>query len=252
MEWHNAKLLPVGLPSLAYQVTPPEVADYMRIIAMPKKKKRCLANVRCHIDGNKLVEPAIMIINVNAVINDVIGRSDVVTTAIWLRFLRTFLHEVGHVVNLLDNRDPGDHNRYERDIDYRYEVERQADAWAEEAMARIARDPLLGQPRAGYLGNYPGLYILRMARNAFGFGRGEGGSGTAYNEALAVARAAKVGGQFTLADVARMLKVDRGKVKKLAQALGIGRVYLDGAGRKHLFFVWSDIQKIITAAKNSY
>ncbi|MCL6448219.1 MAG: hypothetical protein K6U04_08720 [Armatimonadetes bacterium] len=170
MEWHNERLLPVGLPELAYQVTPPEVADYLRVIAMPKRKKRCLASVRCHIcDSNKLVEPAIMIINVNAVINDVIGsRSDVVTTAIWLRFLRTFLHEVGHVVNLLDNRDP------------------------------------------------------------------------------------KVGGQFTLSDVARFLRVNRNRVKKMVHALGIGRVYVDGADRKHLFFAWSDIQKIIIAAKNSY
>lgn len=38
MEWHNENLLPSGLPELAYQVTPGEIADRLRVVALAGRR----------------------------------------------------------------------------------------------------------------------------------------------------------------------------------------------------------------------
>lgn len=249
MEWHNEKLLPVGLPELAYQVTPAEIADRLRVVALPKREnnKGSIASIE---HGQ---ETFTMRIYPYAVMNNarryLYGVS---STAAWVEFLFTYLHEVGHVVARLDGRrDPGDAARYRRDLEYRFWVERAADAWAEEALAKIAaRHPYLGQPQPGRLGNYPGKTLLKAARNAFqlrsaGAKPGEDMSGVAYSETLASVRAAKVGGQITLAAAARALGKKPEAVRKACRRLGIGRDYVDGAGRRHTFLAWWEFRLLV-------
>lgn len=246
MEWHNEKLLPSGLPELAYQVTPAEIADRLRVVALARRPAReggALARVWSEDPrrGEVIIE-----MYPHPIIAEGVRNLDVAATAVWLHFLSTYLHEVGHVVAWLDGRDPGDDARYRSDLVYCWWIEELADAWAGEVLARIAaRDPYLGQPAPGRLGGYPGRLLFRQGATALREGRTRGHtSGWAYNTALASAHAAQVGGQFTVSDVAEGLKTHRSAVLRGARRLGVGKTYVDMAGRRHLFFAWHEVQAL--------
>lgn len=245
MEWYNAKLLPSGLPELAYQVTPVEIADRLRVVALARRPAYTRGALARVMGDDPRKGEIVMEMYSHAIFADTAMRwsLDVAATAVWLHFLTTYLHELGHVVALLDGRDPADAARYRSECGYRWWVEELADAWADEMLARIAaRDPYLGQPVPGRLEGYPGRLLFVHSSMALREGRMRGWTrGSAYNTALASARAALVGGQFTVSDVARKLRVHRYTVLRWARRLGLGKTYVDGAGRRHLFFAWHEV-----------
>lgn len=248
MEWHNEKLLPVGLPELAYQVTPREIADRLQVVAVSRWKgggkrgwKGCVTEVH---------RTYIVLINANTVYVCAPRHAyGVPATAVWMEFLRTYLHEIGHIVAWLTGRDPCDRVRYEHDTHYQMWVEDLADAWAEEVIARIAaRHPYLGQPQPGVLGNYPGMRLVEEVRKTFGWrDKGYAVSGRGYVDALVTARAAKVEGQLTTKAVARATGVSPARVRRLARQFGVGRVYTDRAGRQHVYYAWWEVRQIMAA-----
>lgn len=244
MEWKNEKLLPAGFPELAYEITPREVADRLRVVALARRpgEGRKLACVE-GVGGVFLLH-----IYPHAVIASAMTKAHlfgVPATAVWVEFLWVYLHEVGHVVAWLDGRDPGGDERYQYDPGYRDWVEGMADACAFEAMGRVARHPYLGQPRPGRLGNYPGKALLEAARKVFRWKRaggvpGEDLPGRVYAEAVAGARAARCGGQFTVGAAARALGEKPRRLERECRALGLGRECVDRAGRRHLFLTWQE------------
>lgn len=241
VEWHNAKLLPSGLPELAYQVAPAEIAGRLRVVALAGRPAVGGGLARVMTNDPKREEVVIEMYS-HPIFADGVLDLDVAATAVWLRFLSTYLHEVGHVVALLDGRDPANGVRYRSEDGYHRWVEDLADAWADEALARIAaRDPYLGQPVPGRLDGYPGRLLFVQGSTALREGRMRG---WAYNAAVASARAASVGGQFTVSDVARELRTHRYAVLRGARRLGLGKAYVDRAGRRHLFFAWYEVQAL--------
>jgi hypothetical protein len=153
VEWHKEKLLPAGLPEPAYQVTPAEIADRLKVIALPRGKLRrgVLASID-DPDGGY-----VMYLRPHAICGVGLKRLDVPAAGVWIEYLYVYLHGLGHAVACLDGRDPRDAGRCAGDREYRLWVESLADARAQTMLSRIAaRHPYLGQPQPGALGNYPG------------------------------------------------------------------------------------------------
>lgn len=242
MECYGEKMLPRGLPELVYQITPPEISKDLKIISFNNSKgKGAKGRVGC--DNNyyimELFPTVIISDNSNAY-------SGTQSFCYWLGFLRTILHEIGHIVtNELVSETY--HQRYEHDSKSHDYIEKLADDWRDQAIEKIAsRDNRLGQPE-GWIGGLPGIYILRRGKIRDNtFGRFE-------SRRVKDIRAKKCGGQHGIDDITKLVWADspcKWKVhcviKEVATGMGIYRAYFDSAGRKHLFFNHNEARAVAT------
>ena len=94
MEWYGEKMLPRGLPELVYQVAPPEIVEDLKVISFNKREKKGVMG-RVRYDDNYYriqLYPTVIISNGDN------AYSGTQSFCYWLGFLRTMLHEIGHIV----------------------------------------------------------------------------------------------------------------------------------------------------------
>jgi len=232
MEWYGEKMLPRGLPELVYQITPPEILKDLKVISLNRRRKKGGMG-RVGREGNYWIiqlYPTVILKNC--------GGLGTQSFCYWLRFLKTMLHEIGHIITgeMVSEECK---QRYEHDSENHHYIESLADRWRDQAIEKIANiDPRLGQP-IGWIGGLPGVYLLKGIR----ISRRDGPFGTFKNKLIKNFRAKKCGGQYGIDDVAKMVweyspyrrRIYR-IIKQVAFNMNITRAYFDSAGRKHLFF----------------
>jgi hypothetical protein len=234
MEFYGEKMLPNGLPELIYQVTPDEIREKLKVIVYPKKKERGVqGSCRGNVDG--------LIIRLYPTVIAFHHRGNgVLSFQYWMKFLQVTLHEIGHLVDHLSDRPWTYKTQYISDRMYKENsaahafVEKFAEDWCNQMIEKIAsRDPRLGQP-TGFIGGLPGIYLLRNKSDYWKFRDNY--------------RAYRAGGQYTLShlvddithhlnirDHKTQLLID-GKIRRAILKEDFNRIYVDHAGRNHLFF----------------
>ena len=188
MEFHNAKLLPKGMPELIAAVTPYDIYPYLNVVAHPHKKQRGLAG-QAHtapLTDNARIDlyPSIIGFHVHG--------EGTFSFKLWKSLLSVALHEIGHIVSDADERlraiSP---SAYERDWEAHEIVERPAREWQRLVMRRILRDnPRLGQP-LGQLTGYFGILVYDFKKITGHYSRGR----------VEEFRASATGGQLTVSDL---------------------------------------------------
>jgi len=245
LKWFGEKMLPRGLPELIYQVTPDWILDDLKVVVLPRKEKKGVSG-RIGWHGCWLMRLYTTVILARTSHN--LG---VRSFNYWLEFLRTALHEIGHIADPR-NWAAGYGCRYENDHNYYFYIESLADAWRDKTIALIkSRDDRVGQPK-GWIGGLPGIYLIRHSNWAK---ETQSKCDGKYQKRMADVRAYKCVGQMSLSHVAERFcsKLDihsyevtqsqkklRRLIKKIAPDLGITRHYIDKAGRKHLFFTYGE------------
>ena len=254
MEFRNIGLLPNGLPTMMYQVTPSEHRSDLRVNARARSGRRGLMG-QADLEG--LHPLTIKLFSLSIMWHAGIPEGTK-SFSYWVAFLRVALHEIGHIVTH-DVKPAYSQEQYEHDGAIRARVEQLADGWMAEAMRRIARDcPRLGQP-TGPMKGLPGHQLYEWSQHA----RNQGGRPN--RATLADYRAIWSGGQITLngiiENVANVLGVDRyssvtdrkwvdlscsekyeqyGRlyrtVCKAAKELDIDRAYVNRAGKRFRTF----------------
>jgi len=255
MEWYGERMLPKGLPRLVHEIADPEILKNLKVICLNKKEKKgVLGHVEWH-DGYGRIKlyPTVILAGGRS------GFHGTLSFGYWRKFLRVMLHEIGHIMT---NGMVSEmyYRKYDEDLECKRVVEHLADSWMDRAIEKIAsRDPRLGQP-LGWIGGLPGLYLIRWAK----FCRADGDvyNGGTYNR-LKDVRAYRCCGQYNIGDVMRMGWTGRGyppsvirqrirrMIKRLAPSMGITRFYVDGAGRKHLFFNHGEAVAVSTEVKKA-
>lgn len=235
MEWHREKMLPRGLPELVYSITPPRILKNLKVISLNRKEKRGNSgNIGWHDGYWKMnLYPTVILAHPS-------GHCDTLSFSYWQAFLKTMLHEIGHIMTLGEAPE-GCQERYNDDTQCHQVIERLADEWRDRAIKVIAsRDPRLGQP-PGWIGGLSGLYILGRAKRK----EEDGLFNNVTHQRIKNIRAYRCGGQHGIDDIMRMAhgwfspvirRRVRQRIKRLASSMGITRDYIDRAGRKHMFF----------------
>jgi hypothetical protein len=238
MEWHGEKMLPNGLPRLVYEIAPPLILKNLKVIShnRTEKNQTWVGSVVWQGGYWKVdIYPTLILFHITG------NECGTLSLICWKQILNTMLHEIGHIVTLGKVSWAFD-RRYEDDEQFHQDIERLAYEWRDRVMEIIAsRDPRLGQP-PGWIGGLPGLYLLRRAN----IGREDGTFDKGTCRRLKDFRAYRCGGQYGVDDV--IWEAGRGcfspvvkrrirqRINRLAPSIGITRNYVDGAGRKHLFF----------------
>jgi hypothetical protein len=256
MEWHGGKMLPRGLPELVYEVTPNWILPNLKVIVHPKKAKRGSGSgcVGWHDNWWRINLYPTVIIH-RATMHGCIYTLKLFRY--WNFFLKTMLHEIGHIVTDTKTLKTFD-QRYWLDSDYRNYVEGMANAWCEETKNKIAaRDPRLGQPE-GWIGGLAGIFLRRF----IDYGKANSNSSDFFFlSRVNDYRGYRCGGQLTLTQVLRVFvsnyrdyrssnnschtRLLRRHVKRISPKLGITRHYIDSNGRRHLFFNYGEAIVII-------
>lgn len=251
MEFHNPKLLPKGLPEIIAQLVPYEIYPDTKVIAYPRKLERGLAG-RASCDGQSYwvkLFPIVISFHHSA-------DKGTISFSLWLGCLRTALHEIGHLATRRFWLDlPTHYSDYSAAHFY---VEKLADRWADQAMARILRvDPRLGQP-PGALTGYPGMVAYRL-RNC-----GRPWNGEYYYPRVLDWRGLGCNGQIAPNHIADKFisscnlyttrgnddidwqteyklrlafgRILRHEISKAARDLGIERYFVNKNGRRYLMF----------------
>jgi len=234
MEWYGEKMLPRGLPGLVYQITPSEILNDLKVISLNKRRKKGLAGQVGYHDNYWIIQlyPTIILRRGFG------GRLGTQSFCYWLEFLKTLLHEIGHIMTN-EMVSEACKQRYECDSESHNYIENLADSWRDQAIEKIAsRDPRLGQP-SGWIGGLPGIYILRRGRIR------DNNYGKFESIRMKDIRAQRCGGQHGIDDIAQMVwrspspitkqRIYR-TIKQVAFNMNITRAYFDSADRKHLFF----------------
>lgn len=249
MEFYNVKLLPKGLPEIIAQLVPYEIYPDTKVITYPRKEKRGLLG-RAGSDG--LTQSYYIKLYPTVLSAWAEKGSGTYSFRFWLRYLKTALHEVGHLATYcltIDLPYRSDSDDPYLNSTYLY-AEALADDWASLAMARIlAVDPRLGQP-PGALTGYPGMeaYTLRNSGRPWNNGTYDYGRQAEW-------RGLSCGGQVLINDIAEKLMLQehpgyevppeswqkakaryRRAVHKAAKELGIERYFTNKNGRRYLMF----------------
>lgn len=240
MEFHNVKLLPRGLPEIMAQLVPYDIYPDTKVIVYPRKQRRGLQG-QAGCDGEsyliKLYPTVITLYHST--------HEGTISFSLWLGFLRVALHEIGHHATRLLWQDlPENYSHYSAAHFY---IEKLADNWMDQALARILRvDPRLGQP-PGFITGYPGVEAHRWRKSL----------PVVHHRRLADFRGFRCGGQVTLGVVAshakvhllgsgiwdlepesraRLERIVKNQVHRAASSLGIRRYAFSTNGRRYLMF----------------
>lgn len=196
MEFHNATLLPKGLPEIMAKFVPDKFYDHTKVIAFHRRgTSKDLGYLRAdHMTQSYHIGlyPTLCCSGAGRRETSVTG---VYSFKLWSALLCTALHEIGHLTyNCVTLGIPA--YQYSHLGPARWYVERLADAWMRDALGRLVRDdPRLGQPMEALTG-YPGVLAYRC-RN---FGRPWNGDTSSYGR-INEWRALKSGGQVTMYDI---------------------------------------------------
>ena len=139
MEWYGEKMLPRGLPELVYQITPPEILKNLKVISLNKKREKGLAG-RVGDDGDYWIIQLYPTIILKRGFGGGLGTQ---SFHYWSEFLKTMLHEIGHIVTE-DLVPEISQQRYERDSKIHNYIEELADSWRDQAIERIASRGIRG------------------------------------------------------------------------------------------------------------
>lgn len=184
----------------------------------------------------------------------------------WLELLEVFLHEVGHIRNPHPRIS---HKRYKNDNRTHEKIEERADDWCKKEITRLLRvSDTLFEP--DYLGIFDIItnWIFKDKDCRYRY----------INEI----RSRKIGRQYALSEVTQKVfnlynhntsfkepeglneeqkedwretrdslkkenrQYERAKrlVKRITDQRSMGKIYVDGAGRKHLFFSYGELEKL--------
>lgn len=200
MEFHNAKLLPKGLPEIMVQFMPDCVYDDMKVIVSPEKEKPGLRGQAHFETGRSFIRlwPTIM-----AFFKET--RIGTYSFRLWHSFLHTALHEIGHFATA-DLYDVDDEAKYEHNYDFHSYVEKLANDWSDRAMARLlAVNPRLGQPE-GRLTGYPGILAYEYRKFSQETINKERSDRSPHYDRILEWRGMKCNGQITMTDIAGCLR----------------------------------------------
>lgn len=243
MEFHNATLLPKGLPEIMAAVTPYDIYPETKVIAFRRKDGTGALGKAGY---NQITDSFEVHLYPTLCCSNGGRRPSIGTFSfkLWLALLQTALHEIGH----LARRDDYIYQKkdYARHYGEAYfHVEWLANNWMWDTLRRILRDNhRLGQP-VGALTGYPGVLAYRL-RNCDRPWSG-GGDYKGLNEW----RALGCGGQITMSDIACKLKpglyssdrsalIQRARVYRVihraAEAVGVRRLFVNKNGRRYLMF----------------
>ena len=252
MEFHNVKLLPRGLPEIIAQLVPYEIYPDTKVIAYPRKG-RGPPSVRYHCLGYAGYDSLTFSFRIGLYPTMCCsngGRRYVGTYSfeLWMSMLSTAIHEIGHLATRQLYCDLF-YSNHSYDGTYWY-VERLADDWMNDAMARILQvDPRLGQP-PGALTGYPGILAYKLRKNG-------GKPWDGFNPyRMAEWHGLRCDGQVTVGDIAfkvilnllrstwdieeksqaRLKRLVRDQVHRAANNLGIQRSAFSSNGRRYLMF----------------
>lgn len=161
MEFHNAKLLPRGLPEIIAAVVPYDIYPDTKVIAYHRKGMGERPGSLGYVGYDTLTFSFhIGLYPTKCCSYGGHRYRGIPSFKFWMAMLSTALHEVGHLatrhlyIDLPDNAD--------EDYDTYWYIEDLADKWRDEAFARILRvDPRLGQA-PGALTGYPGALAYRI------------------------------------------------------------------------------------------
>lgn len=244
MEWFGEKMLPNGLPNLIYQIVPAWLSRKLKIVTHSRKAKRGLKGQIGYHDGSYRMNlyPTVVLFHARG--------PGVLAFQYWRAVLKTFLHEIGHVMTADKYRNIREWQYKQIDNVYLY-VEQLADNWCYETMDKIGqRHPRLGQPK-GWIGGLSGAYILDTLKRI----KRENKYPKYKVKSIQNYRAYTCGGQLSLSDLVdeicynlqpsycpRTRNKVRSTTKKIAMLNGLHRTYVDGAGRNHLFFNYGEFR----------
>ncbi|RQD79915.1 MAG: hypothetical protein D5R96_09305 [Methanocalculus sp. MSAO_Arc2] len=258
--WKGEKRLPTGMKAIVERAIPADVVkEGIRFFVHGKtpaveKPSRALGVCRRRnpdvVDG-ETPQTEIHIFLWKILFHEHGGGKGVNQYRAWKHTLDVILHEIGHAATREQFTNVSYEQYEQRGAEYSF-VERLANEWRDDAIrAIVKKDPRLGQPE-GWIGGLPGVYLSRQMKK-----RTPGEAwGRASNARINDYRAYRCGGQFTLTDatdhVKQLLPKDynwregmlRDFIKREAPTLGITRHYVDGAGRKHLFFNYGELLKV--------
>jgi len=258
MEWFGEKMLPRGLPELAYEIVPSWVSTRLKIITLPKKEYAHIRGLTSYSHDNYFIR-----IYPTIILKDWKMRPGVISFQDWCYFLEVFLHELGHVMTHDKWKHISEKEYCENSTSYEY-VEYLADQWRDITLNKIAsRDSRLGQP-IGWIGGLPGIYLMRSH-----YIREQDRYGPYEMKRINNYRAYRCHGQIQLLEVVNKLwneynksydnfgydeVIKRNKiyrmVKKISSDLGIQRLYIDKTGRKHIFFNHGEADSVLNQTRN--
>ena len=233
----NVKLLPRGLPEIIAQLAPYDIYPDTKVIACPRKEPHGDRGEVYYDGANYRVK---IFPDAYLAIFGLHPLDGTLSFALWSSFLKTALHELGHLATRpiwLDMRS--DYLPYPH-----WYVEEAAERWAGQAMARILSvDPRLGQP-PGFITGYAGIKAYEWLNSWPDFKK------------LEEFRGLRCGGQVTIGVVAsqaishllgptwemedksraRLERIARDQVHRAANNLGIQRYAFSANGRRYLMF----------------
>ncbi len=263
MEFHNVKLLTRGLPEIIAQLVPYDIYPYTKVIAYPRKLAKGLAGRAGYDNMTRSYHVGLY----PTILSFYAGNGGIGTYSfnLWLHYLKTALHEIGHLATralFQDIPSGGDSlgMAVNSTRDHMY-IEGLANDWRDLALARILQiSPRLGQP-PGALTGYPGreAYVLRNSGRPWN-------DGTYDYERQAEWRGLSCGGQVTINDIAEHFILEgvrlrecphpgvegwtrekmryRRAVHKAAKELGIERYFVNKNGRRYLMFNVAEAEAI--------
>lgn len=250
IQWKGEKLLPIGMKALIESNIPPEVVtDGLHFIVHGKvpSVEKTLQAFAVYRRGEP---PEIHIFLWRILFHKLIEGKGSRQYRAWKGILDVALHEIGHAATREDIAHIPHEVYLERGREYHH-IEDLANKWRDTAIEAIVKeDPRVGQPEE-WIGGLPGVYLSPFLKTHPGEPQWSSASLARINDY----RAYQCGGQFTLTDAIGDIKskmpigigregILRDFIKREAPALGITRHYVDGAGRKHLFFNYGELLKV--------
>lgn len=277
MEFHNVGLLPKGLPEIISTVMPYEIYPDAKVVAYHRKgmmgpgPMQHLGECLGYAGYDRITDSDFIgLYPTNCCSGGGRGGGYPGTESfkLWIGMLSTALHEIGHLATY-DLCSHLTHHEPDENYDRHLYVEKTADRWMNQTMARILRDnPRLGQP-LGALTGYPGALVYKI-RNC-----GRPWAADTYSiTRITEWRALGCDGQISMTDVANKIhstvallqdywraeEKDRasfyGKVYRIihksATFLDIKRVFVNKNGRCYRMFNVGEADLVYRYALDSY
>jgi hypothetical protein len=225
IQFHGDSLVPPELCRLLYVTVPDELHVPVIFHNRPNDEVSegalavCKGASQIHVEVNRIFSKAV--------------NCAPISVCVWSRLLEVCYHEFGHVATWQESETSAP---YWTDEGEEY-IEGLADRWMNRRMMMLLdHDPRLAQPRL--LRGYVGLRISRLMDTLMS-GPDIGGWRNAFVKEV---RSRRTGGQLSSGDVLRLLRLAGDAYPELRKAsIDIGIDYVDGAGRRHKWYVWGDL-----------